>query len=96
MTEIEGGFLWPLIGHFVIAPMLYGAMLYYIIMGGFALLQGIMPWVLGVLLIASVTLPFRWAASLVDRKYRFLLVPLMGIMAFGFYFVVAKICESAI
>ncbi len=54
LTEVEGGFLMPLLGHVILAPMIYGALLYYLLMGGFALLQGFMPWALGILIFASV------------------------------------------
>lgn len=75
MTEIEGGFLMPLLGHLLLIPMLYGAMLYYVLMGGFALLQSVMPWILGALTLASICPVFLSLRNLLDRKLRFFLIP---------------------
>lgn len=92
MTEIEGGFLMPLLGHLLVAPIIYGAMLYYVIMGGFALLQGVMPWVLAALTFASSYLAFRNMQKWIDRKLRFLLLPVTALFYFLIYAVIASAC----
>ena len=86
--EKEGGILWPLISHVLLVPMLYGAMLYYVIMGGFAILQGIMPWLLGALCVASLYPVFNLMKRIPQRRFRFALIPVAGFLFFVVYCIV--------
>lgn len=74
LTTIEGNFLFPLLCHFLLYPLMIGIMLYYIIMGGFALLQGVMPYLLGLLVLASPFVYYRSTETLFLRKYRMILL----------------------
>ena len=88
MDAVEGGILWPLISHVLLVPMLYGAMLYYVIMGGFAVLQGIMPWLLGALCVASLYPVFNLMKRIPQRRFRFALIPVAGFLFFVVYCIV--------
>ena len=88
MDAVEGGILWPLISHVLLVPMLYGAMLYYVIMGGFAILQGIMPWLLGALCVASLYPVFNLMKRIPQRRFRFALIPVAGFLFFVVYCIV--------
>ncbi len=92
-TEIEGSILMPILGHLVIAPMGYGAVLYYVLMGGFALIQSIMPWLLGALILASAYLTYSSLQSLLDRRFRFLLIPGLGLIYFFIYLILAAVAH---
>ena len=88
MDAVEGGILWPLISHVLLVPMLYGAMLYYVIMGGFAVLQGFMPWLLGALCVASLYPVFNLMKRIPQRRFRFALIPVAGFLFFVVYCIV--------
>lgn len=85
MDVVEGRILFPLLMHLLVVPMAYGALLYYVIMGGFAILQGLMPWLLALLIIASVYPVYRSMERLLHRKYRFALIPAAGFIYFLVY-----------
>ena len=84
MDAVEGGILWPLISHVLLVPMLYGAMLYYVIMGGFAIL----PWLLGALCVASLYPVFNLMKRIPQRRFRFALIPVAGFLFFVVYCIV--------
>ena len=88
MDVVEGSILWPFICHLILVPMLYGAMLYYVIMGGFAILQGIMPWLLGALCVASIYPVYNSIKRIPQRRFRFALIPVAGILYFLVYCIV--------
>lgn len=88
LDVVEGRILFPLLMHFLVVPMIYGALLYYVIMGGFAILQGLMPWLLALLIIASNYPSFRSMDKLLHRKYRFALIPITGFLLFLVYSIV--------
>ena len=94
MDAVEGGILWPLISHVLLVPMLYGAMLYYVIMGGFAILQGIMPWLLGALCVASLYPVFNLMKRIPQRRFRFALLPVAGILYFMVYSIAVLVIKS--
>lgn len=91
LTEVEGGFLMPLLGHVILAPMIYGALLYYLLMGGFALLQGFMPWALGILIFASVYPAHQSLGNFLDRRFRFVLIPGLGVIYFFIYYMLSAL-----
>ena len=94
MDVVEGGFLWPFICHLFLVPMLYGAMLYYVIMGGFAILQGIMPWLLGALCVASIYPVYNSMKRIPQRRFRFALLPVAGILYFMGYSIAVLVIKS--
>ena len=94
MDAVEGGILWPLISHVLLVPMLYGAMLYYVIMGGFAILQGIMPWLLGALCVASIYPVYNSMKRIPQRRFRFALLPVAGILYFMVYSIAVLVIKS--
>ena len=94
MDVVEGGFLWPFLCHVFLVPMLYGAMLYYVIMGGFAILQGIMPWLLGALCVASIYPVYNSMKRIPQRRFRFALLPVAGILYFMGYGIAILVIKS--
>lgn len=94
MDVMEGGFLWPLICHMFLVPMFYGAMLYYVIMGGFAILEGVMPWLLGLLIVASMSPVYNAMRNIPQRRFRYALIPIAGIMYFMAYSIVVVCIKS--
>ncbi len=74
LTTVEGNFLMPLLNHFLFFPLIIGIILYYIIMGGFALLQNVMPYLLGLLVLASSLIYYNVTKTLFLRKYRMILL----------------------
>ena len=94
MDVVEGGFLWPFLCHVFLVPMLYGAMLYYVIMGGFAILQGIMPWLLGALCVASIYPVYNSMKRIPQRRFRFALLPVAGILYFMVYSIAVLVIKS--
>lgn len=75
LTTIEGNFLMPLLSHFIIYPLIIGIILYYILMGGYALLQGVMPYLLAILVLASCWPAYAFGIKCLERKYRKVLIP---------------------
>lgn len=82
MDVMEGQFLWPFIAHLFLIPAVYGAMMYYVIMIGLAVLGGIMPYVLAALVLASVYVYYKGGVWMKQRKYRVGLLVTMS-LAFG-------------
>lgn len=82
MDVMEGQFLWPFIAHLFLIPAVYGAMMYYVIMIGLAVLGGVMPYVLAALVLASVYVYYKGGVWLKQRKYRVGLLVTMS-LAFG-------------
>lgn len=82
MDVMEGQFLWPFIAHLFLIPAVYGAMMYYVIMIGLAVLGGVMPYVLAALVLASVYVYYKGGVWLKQRKYRIGLLVTMS-LAFG-------------
>lgn len=82
LDVMEGQIVWPLLAHLFLVPMMYGAAIYYVLMGGFAILQGIMPWLLAALIIAAIYPVYRSIENLLHRKYRFVLIPVAGLFFF--------------
>lgn len=82
MDNMEGSFFWPLLCHLFLIPMMYGAMIYYVLMGGLALIGGVMPYVLALLVLGSVYFYYKWGVLLRQRKYRIgLLVAMSALFA---------------
>lgn len=82
MDVMEGQFLWPFIAHLFLIPAIYGAMMYYVIMVGLAVLGSIMPYVLAILVLVSVYVYYKGGIWLKQRKYRVGLLVAMS-LAFG-------------
>ena len=82
MDVMEGQFLWPFIAHLFLIPAVYGAMMYYVIMIGLAVLGGVMPYVLAALVLASVYVYYKGGVWMKQRKYRIGLLVTMS-LAFG-------------
>lgn len=81
LTVTEGSLLMPLLSHFVLIPLIYGIMLYYLLMAGFAVLQSVMPYIIGALVLASVWMVYRLFVKTFARKYR---VGLVGLIVWVF------------
>ena len=80
MDKMEGSFLWPLICHLFLIPAMYGAMIYYALMGGLALIGGIMPYVLALIVLGSVYFYYKWGVLLRQRKYRVGMLMAMSVL----------------
>ena len=80
LTVVEGQIIMPILAHLLIYPMIIGAIMYYLIMIGFAFIQGIMPFIFGGLIIASVYLLYLISKRLLARKYR------VGLISFATLF----------
>ena len=85
LTVVEGNFLYPLLCHFLLYPIVIGIGLYYIIMGGFALLQSFMPYLLGLLVLGSPFIYFRATGTLLLRKYRMILLVVITAITAAIY-----------
>lgn len=96
IDSVEGGFLWPLIAHIFIYPMIIGAILYYIIMWGFSLLQDIMPYILAILTFLSASLFFIISQKMLVRKYRIFLIGLLTICFVVFYRSIVRSCNPTL
>lgn len=96
LTTIEGNFLYPLLCHLLLYPLIIGIILYYIIMGGFAVLQGVMPYLLGLLVLASIFLYYQATATIFLRKYRMILLGCITIITSLIYISIGDISLSNI
>lgn len=85
LEVIMGSFLWPLLSHLIFYPMIIGAIIYYLIMVGFALIQGIMPYIFGALILFSVWLMYPISKKLLPRKYRVVLISVTAMMFLSVY-----------
>lgn len=81
LTVAGGSLLMPLLSHLVLIPLIYGIMLYYLLMAGFAVLQSVMPYIIGALVLASVWMVYRLFVKTFARKYR---VGLVGLIVWVF------------
>lgn len=79
---MEGQFLWPFISHLILIPAIYGAIIYYIIMVGLAVLGAVMPYVLALLVLGSAYFYYKGGRWLKQRKYRVGILVAMS-LAFG-------------
>lgn len=91
---VEGGCLAPLLGHFVIEPLLYAALIYYPLMGIVALLGQFVPYVLSVIVIALCYLVYKTDAWFAFRGRSIALVVLALMLTVGFAFGAASILKA--
>lgn len=71
-SEMMGSCLFPLIGHFLLIPALYGAALYYAIMGIVALFNFIIPYLAALLCIGFAVLFYFVAERLMCLRFKYL------------------------
>ena len=90
LSVTEGGIIWPLIIHLFVAPAVYGAMFYYIIMGALALLGTALPYAVGILCIAYAAVFYKMAKHLYARRWRVPLLILWGIFSALFLLAIAS------
>lgn len=85
LTHVEGHFLMPIISHLLLIPMAFGAMFYYILMIGFAFIQSLMPYIVGLLVLASAGGVYLLYIRTLNRKHRLLLIGLISFFVLNFY-----------
>lgn len=86
IDNMEGSFLWPLISHLFLIPAIYGAVIYYVLMICLALIGGIMPYVLALLVVGSVYFYYKLGIRMKQRKFRMVLLVVMSVL-FAFAYV---------
>lgn len=89
LTIVEGHFLMPLISHLLLIPMVLGAVFYYVLMVGFAFIQSLMPYIVGLLVLASAGGVYFLLIRTLNRKYRVFFIVLISFFFFIFYSVLA-------
>lgn len=90
MNTIEGSFLFPLLSHLLIIPMAIGAVFYYIIMAAFALIQGVVPYLLAAVILGSLVLFYKATSGLILRKFRMALLAVVTALFAFVYMLVAS------
>lgn len=86
MDSLFGGCLWPILSHLIIIPCVYGAIMWYAIMGLLHVLGKMSPLLISLLIAAVVFFFYKIANSYVTQKYRvFFLIgfALFGLMLIG-------------
>ena len=76
LTEVEGSFLYPLLMHLLVIPAVYGAILYYVIMGAIALLGALIPYAVAVLAVGLAWPFYKTTQHFFARRWRVLLLAL--------------------
>lgn len=74
LTEVEGSFLYPLLMHLLVIPAGYGALLYYLIMGIFALLGVLVPYFVTAIFIVLAWPFYKVSQHFIARRFRYLLL----------------------
>ena len=93
LDTIEGSFFWPLLSHLFFYPMIMGAIFYYVIMWGFSIIQGVMPYLLAVLVFLSAAFFFFISQKMLVRKYRIYLIGLITLCFVGSYRSILTNCD---
>lgn len=70
MDVLFGKIVWPLISHLLIFPCMYGAIMWYAIMGLIYLLGKMTPIFISILVIGLIFLFYKMATNVSDHKYR--------------------------
>ncbi|MDE7455366.1 MAG: hypothetical protein K2M96_01525 [Prevotella sp.] len=74
LTETEGSWLYPLLMHLLVVPAMYGALIYYAIMGVVALVGALIPYVIAVLILAAIYPFYRVTQHFLARRWRIVLL----------------------
>ena len=74
LTETEGSWLYPLLMHLLVVPAMYGALIYYAIMGVVALVGALIPYVIAVLILAALYPFYRVTQHFLARRWRIVLL----------------------
>lgn len=90
-NQMFGKFLLPLLGHFVIEPLIYGAIIYYPIQCVIAILGAIFPYVVALLVLAIIAFSWLFSSTFYFRYHSIVLV-CMGLLfsmafALGGYYI---------
>lgn len=70
MDSLFGGCLWPLLSHLLIIPCVYGAIMWYAIMGLLHILGKLSPFFITALAATVVFFFYKWANGFSGHKYR--------------------------
>lgn len=83
MDSVFGGCVWPLVSHLVIIPCMYGAAMWYAIMGLVHVLGKFAPFLIAILIVVLVVFFYKWATNLYEHKYRGAILVAMSILGFS-------------
>lgn len=83
MDSLFGGCVWPLLSHLLIVPCMYGAAIWYAVMGLVHILGKMSPFFISLLIIGLVFLFYKLAISLIENKYRVALLAGLALIATG-------------
>lgn len=75
-------FLLPMLGHFVIEPLIYGALIYYPLQCIIAVIGSIFPYILSLLILGVIILFWRFT-RLFHFRYQIITLIIAGILFFG-------------
>lgn len=88
-NQLFAKFLMPLLGHFVIEPIIYGCVIYYPLQCVIALVGAIFPYVISVIIIAIMVLFWRFTSIFQFRNHSAVLIAagllLSGAFSYGAY-----------
>lgn len=96
MDVMEGQIIMPLLSKFIIYPLLIACAIYYALMGIFYLLEAILPYVIAVLLIASIVFCYSCIRRTLDKEFRRVLIPVTGVLFLFGYFLIYMVWSSNI